>query len=93
MIAELRRELQEAMIAGEDEPLRFELGPVEVEASVTVEKEGSGEGKIRFWVVDLAADARVSRSSVQHIKLTLQPRLAVSGVAPYVAGSATDRER
>jgi Trypsin-co-occurring domain 2 len=42
VIAELRRELQEAMNAGEGEQLRFELGPVELEATVAVEKSGGG---------------------------------------------------
>ena len=33
VISELRRELQQAMRAGEGELLRFELGPVELEAA------------------------------------------------------------
>ena len=41
VIGELRRELQQAMHAGEGEPLRFELGPVELEATVAVEKRAA----------------------------------------------------
>jgi hypothetical protein len=33
-LAEVIGELQKAMHAGEDEPLRFELGPVELEATM-----------------------------------------------------------
>jgi hypothetical protein len=43
VIGELRRELQAAMNDGEGEQLRFELGPVELEATVAVEKAGGGQ--------------------------------------------------
>jgi hypothetical protein len=58
VIGELRRELQSAMSAGAGEPLRFELGPVELEATVAVEKGGSGSAKVRFWVVELGGTPR-----------------------------------
>jgi hypothetical protein len=92
VIGELRRELQTAMAAGAGEPLRFELGPVELEATVAVEKGGGGATKIRFWVVELGGDAKVSQSSTQRIKLVLQPRLA-SGQAPLISGDEAARER
>ena len=82
VIGELRRELQEAMNAGEGQPLRFELGPVELEATVAVEKGGGGGAKVRFWVIELGGDAKVTQSSTQRIKLALQPRLA-SGRNPH----------
>jgi hypothetical protein len=93
VIGELRRELQQAMDAGESEPLRFELGPVELEATVAVEKGGGGGAKVRFWVIELGGDAKATQSSTQRIKLSLQPRLAASGESPLIAGEETDRER
>lgn len=92
VIAELRRELQEAINQGEGQPLRFELGPVELEATVAVEKGGGGGAKVRFWVIELGGDAKVAQSSTQRIKLALQPRLA-SGEAPWVAGDEAPDER
>jgi Trypsin-co-occurring domain 2 len=86
VIGELRRELQQAMAAGEGEPLRFELGPVELEATVAVEKGGGGGAKVRFWVIELGGDAKASQSSTQRIKLALQPRLTASGEKALVAG-------
>jgi len=74
VIGELRRELQEAINAGAGEQLRFELGPVELSLSVTVGREATPGAKIRFWVVEAGADARVSREAVQDIKLVLTPR-------------------
>ena len=93
VIGELRRELQQAMYAGEGEPLRFELGPVELEATVAVEKGGGGGAKVRFWVLELGGDAKASQASTQRITLALQPRLAGSTEPPWVSGVATDRER
>jgi hypothetical protein len=93
VIGELRRELQQAMDAGEGQPLRFELGPVELEATVAVEKGGGGGAKVRFWVVELGGDAKVAQSSTQRIKLALQPRLAATGESPLIAGDEGDRER
>lgn len=61
VIGELRRELQQAMYTGEGEPLRFELGPVELEATVAVEKGGGGGAKVRFWVIELGGTPRPAR--------------------------------
>lgn len=92
VIGELRRELQQAMDAGEGQPLRFELGPLELEATVAVEKGGSGGAKVRFWVLELGGDTKVTQSSTQRIKLTLQPRLASGGTA-MVSGDEEAGER
>jgi hypothetical protein len=93
VIGELRRELQQAMRAGQGEPLRFELGPVELEATVAVEKGAGGSGKVRFWVIELGGDAKVSQASTQRIKLALQPRLTASGEKALIAGDEELGER
>jgi len=92
VIGELRRELQQAIDAGEGQPLRFELGPVELEATVVVEKSGGAGAKVRFWVIDLGGEGRASQSSTQHVKLTLQPRMS-SGLTAMVAGDEVAGER
>jgi Trypsin-co-occurring domain 2 len=93
VIGELRRELQQAMQAGEGELLRFELGPVELEATVAVEKTGGGGAKVRFWVIELGGDAKASQASTQRIKLALQPRLTGSSAPPWVSGDEAPGER
>jgi Trypsin-co-occurring domain 2 len=93
VIGELRRELQQAMYAGEGEPLRFELGPVELEATVAVEKGGGGGAKVRFWVIELGGDAKASQASTQRIKLALQPHLTATGEKALIAGDAAPGER
>ncbi len=53
--------------------LRFELGPVEMSLRVTVGQEGGAGAKVRFWVIEAGADAKLSRESVQENKLVLTP--------------------
>jgi hypothetical protein len=91
VIKELRRELQTAMTDGAEEPLRFELGAIDLEVTVAVEKTGGASGKVRFYVFELGADGSVSNTSTQRIKLTLQPRLA-DGRTPMIHGQATPGE-
>jgi hypothetical protein len=74
VLRQLRAELNEAMDEGEGERLRFELGPVELSLKVTVGREAAPGAKIRFWVIEAGADAKVSREAAQDIKLVLTPR-------------------
>ncbi len=72
-ISAVRRELQEAMFAGAGEPLKFRTGPVELEFSVSVKKEG--EARTRILVLPWSADAKgaIAADRMHRIKVTLQP--------------------
>jgi hypothetical protein len=94
VLRQLRTELNEALDDAEGERLRFELGPVELSLTVTVGREATPGAKIRFWVIEAGADAKISREAVQDIKLVLTPRdmgapLGPDGkpAAPLIAGS------
>ena len=102
VITSLRIELDTARREGAGEDLRFELGPVELEVSVAVQKDAGGNAKVKFWVVELGADGKVSSTATQRIKLTLNPRLTVAAAAaesplsdrsPFIAGVAVEDER
>ncbi|MFF7534544.1 trypco2 family protein [Streptomyces bobili] len=93
LIRSLRRELNTAIDEGRSEQVRFELGPVELELTVVVDKEASGGAKVRFWVAELGADGRLARSDTQRITVTLQPRLTNSGAPPWIGGSAIEGEK
>ena len=93
MIAQLRGELAAAMTAAEHEELRFELGAVELEAEFAVERTGSVDGKIRFWVVEAGASGQRSSSATHRVTLSLEPRVRGSGERPFVSGDQTPRER
>ena len=73
VVRQLRAELNGALADAQGERLRFELGPVQVALSVTVGREGGGRAKVRFWVVDADAAAKLSREAVQEIRLVLTP--------------------
>ncbi|MFD7107081.1 trypco2 family protein [Streptomyces celluloflavus] len=74
MIQQLRQELSAALADGDGQLVRFELGPVEIEATVEVGREAGGNGKVRFWLVDAGAEGRATQTRGQRITLTLQPK-------------------
>ena len=79
VIATLRSELYDAMVGGAGSLVKFEVGNVDLEFQVVVERVGGVNGKIRFWVVELGAEGTLSSSSTQVIKLQLKPYDAVTG--------------
>ncbi|MFI1536338.1 trypco2 family protein [Streptomyces anandii] len=96
LIRELRQELCSALTDTAPGPVRFELGPVEVEATVLVGRRDGAGGKVRFWVVEAGADGQTERSATHRISLTLQPRLlAPDGTRRdvLIAGEEVDGER
>lgn len=93
MIRELRRALTEAMADGEGEAIRFDLGPIDVEASVTVTTEANGSAKVKFWVVEAGGGAKLSQADVQRISLTLNPKMAGTDRAPQISGGSVPGER
>ncbi|MCD2193606.1 hypothetical protein LQ327_09455 [Actinomycetospora endophytica] len=93
LISQLRSELNTATETGKKEDLRFELGPIELELNVGVDKEAKPGAKVRFWVVELGADAKLSSTNTQKIKLTLQPRrTSQAGRKPDIAGDEVPGE-
>jgi len=87
LVADLREELTRAVAAANPPGgLRFELGPVGLEVSVTVAKEAKPGAKVKFFVVEAGAEGSVSRTATQKVTLTLQP--TVDGRQAYVSGGA-----
>ncbi|MCX4906355.1 trypco2 family protein [Streptomyces sp. NBC_00878] len=103
VIRDLREELARAIAAAEGEALRFELGSIELELSVALERSGQAGAKVRFWVMESGAEATSSATSTQRISLALQPTLTgptataatvtTAHNSPYVTGRADARER
>jgi hypothetical protein len=76
-IKELRAQLLQAIDAGKDEPLRFELDSVVLELQVALTTSGSAEAKVGLWsVLTLGASGDHSRGTTHRLTLTLSPRLA-----------------
>jgi hypothetical protein len=70
----LRTELLESM-KNAKEDLAFKLTKLDVELQVTAEQSMDGSGKIKFWVIEAGAGGKIGASSVQTIKMSLQPIL------------------
>lgn len=85
MIGELRSALSAAEAASVDSPLRFEVGPVDLEISFVVERDAGASAKVRFWIVEAGGEASVSSASTQRVRLTLNPR-TVTGEPTLVSG-------
>jgi len=86
VISELRAELDRARLAAAGSALRFGLGPVELEVTVALDREGKAGGKVKFWVAEVGAEGKLSSTSTQRIKLTLNPTLG----APVEPGASAE---
>ncbi|MEU9731472.1 trypco2 family protein [Streptomyces sp. NPDC048002] len=94
LLQDLRSELTEAMRDGTGSDMRFEIGTVELELSVQVQKEARPGAKVRFWVVEAGAEAAVTATSAHTIRLSLEPRLASApNRRPLIAGAEVEGER
>jgi hypothetical protein len=97
MIRELRRQLTESLTDGAGEAVRFELGPVEIEATVAVTREGGANAKVRLWVVDAGADGKYAHAQTQRITVTLTPKLVPVSGGPartaLIGGTEAEGER
>ncbi|EFL29894.1 conserved hypothetical protein [Streptomyces viridochromogenes DSM 40736] len=92
MIQELRSQLTTALTDGAGEAIRFEAGPVEIEATVAVTREAGADAKIRFWVVDASSKGSSANAQTQRVKLTLTPTaVPVAGEPPRPAMIAGDQ--
>jgi hypothetical protein len=80
----LRDELAVAQSAGANEPLRFDVGPVEMEFSLVARRNGAGRAGIQFGVVTFGVDGGLSHESVHRVKIVLHPKESATGRPPQV---------
>src|SRR6266850_106009 len=82
----LRSELKTSMTNARNDPaLTFQLTKLDVELQVTAESSVGGQGKVKFWVVEVGADAKGGQKTVQTIKLSLQPVLDGEPGSPLIS--------
>jgi hypothetical protein len=93
VIWQLRHELSRAMWGGEDADIRFDVGPIQLELTVAVEKATQPAMKAKLLVLEAGADLRRAATTTQKINLTLTPRRA-NGTGPLeVKDQASPDER
>lgn len=74
VIRDLREQIAQAQVASAGDELQFEVGPIEIEMSVAVTAEVSGQAKVRFYVLEMGAGGKESEVATQRMKITLTPR-------------------
>ncbi|MEV4433143.1 trypco2 family protein [Streptomyces sp. NPDC049555] len=72
-VGAIRAQLQQAMQDGRDEPLKFKVGPVELEMTVAVKKEAGARTKVFVLPWTGEADGRRTSERTHRITFTLQP--------------------
>lgn len=97
MIVGLREEIQKAQKNAMNQDLKFTIEGIEIEAQFTVSDETDLNGGVKwkffiFTEAEIKAGAKVSRKSVQTIKLKLTPK-GLDGHVPEVAGETTKPKR
>ncbi|WP_239336703.1 trypco2 family protein [Frankia sp. CiP3] len=78
-IGAVRRELATARLAGAGEPVRFGLGPVELEFALEVTQNGQGEAGVRLGVVTLGGKGGRSSGTTHRLTVTLHPLDSAGG--------------
>jgi Trypsin-co-occurring domain 2 len=81
----IRAELSEAMSASEGERLRFDVGPVEMEFAVEVQRDAEAHAGVKVWVVEIGGSGGWSRDSSHRIKVTLNPIDTATGRSARVS--------
>jgi hypothetical protein len=71
----LRAELNRGVAETPDAGIVFDRGKTEVELQVTVTKDASADGGVRFGVVSIGAKGSLANESVHRVLVTLQPLL------------------
>ncbi|MBB5081508.1 trypco2 family protein [Nonomuraea endophytica] len=84
-IAEIRRELMDAMAKGADADIQFPVGEVTLEFHVGVKKSGEGSGKVKVWVIEAGAGGKIEHDQVQTVTVVLQPPVDRDGKPIKVA--------
>jgi hypothetical protein len=72
-VSGIRSELQRAMREGEGEELRFAVGPVEVELTMTVQRDVEGRAKVMVLPWGAEAKGGLNSKDTSRLKLTLRP--------------------
>ncbi|HEV2549995.1 MAG TPA: trypco2 family protein [Stellaceae bacterium] len=73
VIRDLRAQLHEALREGANQPMRFQLKPIELELTIGVTTGGDVKTGIKFWVLELGASGKYESAATHKLKLVLAP--------------------
>lgn len=72
-IAALREELIDSVLAAKGERLRFQVGEINMEFQVEVERNIGATGGLKFYVVELGASGTEKDKSMHKVVIPLKP--------------------
>ncbi len=84
----VRDQLMDAAAAGAEEPMRFEVGPIQMEFTVELRREAGAKAGIKAWVVNADTEARASRTRTHRIAFTLTPKDTATGRGVEIGNDA-----
>jgi len=84
-IEALRSELETALAEGEGRSLRFEASSIELTLQAAVTTSGGGRAGIRWWLLDVGAEASRESATTQTITMTLVPKVIDADGRPSTA--------
>jgi hypothetical protein len=76
-----RLAIKTAQANGEEEGIRFELGPIELEFALDVRTEKAGGAAFGIWAANVGGKLARSSDSVLRVKLTMTPQQGDGGPA------------
>jgi hypothetical protein len=82
VIVALRQELNESMKSAQGSDLMFRLGEVTIELELSVERSTSGNGGLRFWVLNAGGEYTRAQGNTHRITVPLTP-LTANGAPVY----------
>jgi hypothetical protein len=91
VILALRQELNASMAAAEGSDLKFKLGDVSIELELSVERSASGNGGLRFWVINAGGEYTRAQGNTHRITVPLTP-LTADGAPVYTGDSVIPGE-
>lgn len=75
----IREQLVRAALDGAGAPIRFEVGPIQMDFAVELRREAGAKGGVKAWVLSAEAEASASRATTHRVSFTLTPKDAATG--------------
>jgi hypothetical protein len=85
----VRAELLRAKELGSGSSMEFEVGPVEMQFTVVLTREGKANAGVKVWVIEAGASGTLTGQRTHQVKITLHPKRP-DGRPERIGASADD---
>lgn len=84
----LRAQITEAAASDPDSDIRFQVGPIQLEFTVSLTRDRTAKGGVKAWVVTADAERKRSTAHTHRVTLNLTPVSATTGESPEIRNTA-----